>query len=256
MGLLSYKPTPFGAIRNTYKVIHLSGESRDNHGMDIHALRYQILRAVIQERHMTLRQLANEIDRSESQVSSFAGAHPQKNIGEKIARHIEARLRLPQNYLDDTRNLLTSLNEASGKYHVKVENAAILSTTQRMLPVIGQASAGQMMENFEETQVEEWVYAPGPCTDQAFVLRIEGISMEPKFLSGDRVVIDPGVEWKSGDYVFARRDSDNTGTFKQLRCEDAEYYLCAVNPEWQPKYMAMDGYWKIVGKALYQVKLL
>lgn len=254
MGLLHHKVTPFGVACNTCKVIHLRGASRDNQGMDIHALRYQILRSVMQDRHMNLRQLAAEIDRSESQTSSFAGANPSKNIGEKMARHIEKSLRLPQNYLDDTRNLTRKDQQAS--YEVEAENASIIGTTQRMLPVVGQASAGKLMDNFQEAQIEEWVYAPGPCSHRAFVLRIEGISMEPDFMSGDRIVIDPEVEWKSGDYVFARRNSDDSGTFKKLRCEDGEFYLCATNPDWSPKYMPMDGNWQVVGKALYQVKVL
>lgn len=254
MGLLSFKITPAGNICNTCKVIHLSGESRDNQGMDIHDLRYNILRAVMQERHMNLRRLAATIDRSESQVSSFAGSSRAKNIGEKIARHIEQSLQLPQNYLDDTRNL--NIKDQRAKYTYEPDNAAIVGTTQRMLPVIGMASAGKLMDNFEETEIEEWVYAPGPCTEKAFVLRIDGISMEPDFMSGDRIVIDPGAEWKSGDFVFARHNGDDSGTFKKLRCEGDSYYLCATNPEWKPKYMAMDDHWHIVGKALYQVKLL
>lgn len=252
MGLLSYKITPRGCICNTFEVIHLRGESRDNQGMDIHALRYRILRAVMQERHMNLRVLAATIDRSESQVSSFAGASPAKNIGEKMARHIEQSLKLPQNYLDDTRNL--ELQSPRADY--EIDNATIVGTTQRVLPVVGMASAGKLMDNFEEIDIEEWVYAPGPCSEKAFVLRVDGISMEPDFMSGDRIVIDPDAEWKSGDFVFARHNTDDSGTFKKLRCEGDSYYLCATNPEWRPKYMAMDNHWQIVGKALYQVKLL
>lgn len=220
--------------------------------MDIHKLRYRILRSVMEARHLNLRGLANIIDRSESQTSSFAGANPSKNIGEKMARHIETALGLPLNYLDDSRHL--GAQEPQGAN--EINNAAVISPAQRMLPVVGQASAGTLIDNIEEADIEEWVYAPGPCGEGAFVLRLEGISMEPDFYSGDRIVIDPSLEWKSGDFVFARRNCSNTGTFKQLKYEDGVYYLCATNPDWKPKYLALDEEWQIVGKARYQVKIL
>lgn len=230
----------------------------DNRRMDIHTLRYRTLRAILESRQMSLRALANIIDRSESQTSSFAGSKPSKNIGEKMARHIEDMLQLPRNYLDDPRN--DSISHSDGSHHVDQENAAVLGEVAHLLPVVGMTTAGNLIDNIADAVIEEYVPAPGPCTPEAFVLRLEGVSMLPSFQSGDRIVIDPGVDWMPGDFVFARRITGPagipTGTFKQLALEDGEYYLCASNPEWSPRYMKVDDEWQIVGKARYQVKLL
>lgn len=208
--------------------------------MDISTNRRRRVQAYISERKLSLKQFAEKIGREPAQVSAIAGASAHKNIGSRLARHIENRLGLPQGYLDQ---------------QAVDENAAVLDVaTSRRLPVLGQASAGKIMENIEEASITEFVIAPGPTGPRAFALRIEGISMEPRFKEGDKIVIDPDLEWNSGDFVYAMRLNDNTGTFKQLRCEGDDMYLCATNPSFEPRYTRLDGEWVIVGKARWRVE--
>jgi len=208
--------------------------------MEISTTRRRRVQAYIQEHQLTLKQFAERIGREPAQVSAIAGSSAHKNIGSRLARHIENRLGLPQGHLDQP---------------LVDENAAVLDTaTSRRLPVLGQASAGKVMENIEEASVTEYVIAPGPTGPRAFALRIEGISMEPRFCEGDKIVIDPDLEWKNGDFVYAMRLYDNTGTFKQLRCEGDEMFLCATNPSFEPRYTRMDDDWAIIGKARWRVE--
>lgn len=207
--------------------------------MDITATRRHHVQAYIESHKLTLKAFADLIDRSPGQVSAIAGRTPHKGIGNALARHIEKCLQLPKDYLDQPAGL---------------DNASIVAPMANRLPVIGQASAGKLMENIETYDADEYVIAPGPTGPEAFALRIEGISMEPKFQEGDKIVIDPDLEWKSGDFVFAIRIVDNTGTFKQLRSEGDECFLCAINPSFEPRYTRMDGEWKVVGKARWRVE--
>lgn len=249
---------PTGVFFNTSRVIHLPGVGADNPGMDIFTIRYRNLRDVLSARKMKLTELAAEISRSESQVSSFAGSNPSKKIGEKIARIVEAALDLPPNYLDDPRNLGTAESQAT--YAAEPSNAAFLAKIQQRLPVVGMATAGKLIENFTDAEIEEYVPAPGPCGPRSFVLRLEGISMVPKFHSGDRIVIDPDAEWVSGDYVFATKNNTETGiptgTFKQILYEEGSYFLCALNEQWTPRYTKINGDWEVVGKGRYRVEIL
>ncbi|WP_181454289.1 S24 family peptidase [Halomonas sp. SL1] len=226
--------------------------------MDIHSTRYRILRALMAERGLNLTQLSDKIARSPSQVSSFAGANPSKNIGEKNARHIEDCLGLPPYFMDDPRNMGTAESQAT--HTPEQENACVLGDIQHLLPVVGMTTAGKLIDNIADAEIDEFVPAPGPCSAKAFVLRLEGVSMEPEFKSGDRIVIDPGQDWVSGDYVFARRIDTATGTpagtFKKIVYEEGEYYLCAINEDWHPRYTRIDDSWQVVGKARYQVKIL
>ncbi|AZM96091.1 LexA family protein [Vreelandella venusta] len=226
--------------------------------MDIFTKRYLNLRAVMEARKMKLKDLASAIDRSESQSSSFAGANPQKNIGERMARRIEEGLSLPPFSLDKDELQVT---EKSNVYNFARHNdASVIADVKHVLPVVGMASAGRLMESVEDAEIEEYVPAPGPCGKNSFVLRLDGVSMLPDFKPGDRIVIDPDAEWISGDYVYAcKTDGDSCsdiGTFKKIIFEEGEYYLCAANEDWQPRYTKLDKGWKIVGKARYQVKIL
>lgn len=208
--------------------------------MDIKTTRRTRVQSLIKERSLTLKAFADQIDRSQGQVSSFAGASAHKGIGDNLARHIENCLYLPHGYLDQP---------------ITDSNASVITTiASRQLPVLGLASAGKLMENIQEASISEYVIAPGPTGPNAFALRIEGISMEPRFQEGDKIVIDPDLEWKNGDFVYAMRLSDNNGTFKQLRCEDNEMYLCATNPSFEPRYIRMDGEWTVLGKARWRVE--
>lgn len=225
--------------------------------MDIFTKRYHNLRAVMDARKMKLKDLASAIDRSESQSSSFAGANPQKNIGEKMARRIEESLSLPPYALDQDD---FQVSEQSNVYSItRHTDAAVIADITHMLPVVGMASAGRLMESVEDAEIEEYVPAPGPCGKNSFVLRLDGVSMLPDFKPGDRIVIDPDAEWVSGDFVYACRTDagcSDVGTFKKIIFEEGEYYLCAANEDWHPRYTKLEKGWKVVGKARYQVKLL
>lgn len=74
----------------------------------------------------------------------------------------------------------------------------------RRAPVVSWAAAGQARA-YEDlaNQLEEMVETD--CRDQnAFAIIIEGDSMEPRFLAGDRVVFAPNSEPRNGDAVVAK----------------------------------------------------
>lgn len=144
------------------------------------------------------------------------------------------------------------------------EKATIAGPTGRKLPVVGSIAAGTWVEAidlFQPGDAEEWIDAPGPVGPAAFVLIVEGISMQNpsgpiSFASGDRVVIDPDIEARAGDFVAAKLTNSNRVTFKRLQCEDGEWYLEALNPAWEPRYIRMTEEWHICGKAMWRVQKL
>jgi SOS-response transcriptional repressor LexA len=74
----------------------------------------------------------------------------------------------------------------------------------RRAPVVSWAAAGNARA-YEDlaNQLEEMVETD--CRDQnAFAIILEGDSMEPKFLAGDRVVFAPNSEPRNADAVVAK----------------------------------------------------
>ncbi|MCY1543047.1 LexA repressor [compost metagenome] len=170
-----------------------------------------------------------------------------------MARLLEEKLGIPFYSLDSPQQALMRIKEETGIY---VPDAQIYAFPKQQIPVVGTTSAGHALEIIDLYQpgvAEEWVEAygnPGPST---FALRLDGFSMEKEFNSNDIVQIEPDLEWKVGDYVFAKRLSDHHGTFKQLKKEDDDYYLFALNEAFSPRYIKMDEDWQVVGKATWKL---
>lgn len=59
--------------------------------------------------------------------------------------------------------------------------------------------------------------------------------MEPEFTEGDIVVVDPGLEAASGDYVIAKNGEE--ATFKQLIVDGGSVYLNPLNTRYPIKDM-------------------
>lgn len=208
--------------------------------MKISDTRLQNFRRVMAERKLRLTDIADLLGKAPAQVSAFGGKNPTKGIGDQIAREIEKALKLHSGYLDMPFGL--------GEFN----NATVLSHTGRKLPVIGSIAAGAWCEansNFDARDAEEWIDAPGPVGPKAFILRVEGMSMEPKFKEGDKIVIDPSLEALPGHFVAAKRSSDQAATLKQLRQEGNEKYLYALNPDWPDRIIRMSEEWSICGRA-------
>lgn len=142
-------------------------------------------------------------------------------------------------------------------HHLDDTNRAVMNTTTlgpagRLLPVIGYVKAGafcEAIEQFQSSDADDWVEAGGPAGPRAFVLRVEGLSMEPDFKPGEKVVVDPDMQWETGDFVVAKRTRDQGVTLKQLRMEGGEYYLYATNPDWPERIIRLNEEWTICGRA-------
>ncbi|MEH6500129.1 LexA family protein [Halopseudomonas aestusnigri] len=208
--------------------------------MTVQDIRYQNTLRLLAERKLKLKEFAELLGKSPAQVSAFAGRNPHKKIGEQVAREIEKAFNIPKGALDFPEHQNVSAGRPAG----------------RQLPVIGSVVAGTFCEAFDQFHpgdAEEWIEAPGPVGPNAFILRIEGISMEPKFVDGDKVVIDPSLEATPGCFVVAKRTRDNGVTFKQLRREGNEYYLYALNDSWPDRVIKLDEEWHICGRARWKI---
>ncbi|AZC55416.1 HTH-type transcriptional regulator prtR [Pseudomonas chlororaphis subsp. piscium] len=131
-------------------------------------------------------------------------------------------------------------------------NTTEMGPAGRLLPVIGYVKAvafNEAGEGLQPEDLEEWVEAGGPAGPRAFILRVEGRSMEPDFSPGDKVVIDPDMPWKSGDFVVARRSNEKAATLRQISEEGGDLYLYATNPNWPERVIKIDSEWTVYGRA-------
>lgn len=89
----------------------------------------------------------------------------------------------------------------------------------RAYPVISKIQAGQVKEiacPYEPGDGFAVEFGEDDASPWAFYLEIEGDSMLPEFRPGDRVLIDPEITPRPGDFVAAR-NTKQEATFKKYR---------------------------------------
>lgn len=87
----------------------------------------------------------------------------------------------------------------------------------------------------------------------SFALTVSGRSMEPEFQPGDKIIIDPGVEPRPGDFVVAKREKDREAIFMKYRprsqgeTDRAVIELAPLNPDWPTLMIDRDNPGRVVG---------
>lgn len=139
----------------------------------------------------------------------------------------------------------------------ELDNAEVTKIVTNKLPLISWVQAGAWSDISEVSPVDaERFLCPVNCSEQSFVLRVQGVSMEPKFNDGDLIFVDPEAECIHGSYVVARLDDDNQATFKQLIIEGNQKFLKAANPNWPEQLIPINGNCTLVGKVIFTGKSL
>jgi SOS-response transcriptional repressor LexA len=111
----------------------------------------------------------------------------------------------------------------------------------RRIPVLDYAQASEWtpQSSMDNSETHETIMTELERPASTFALRIRGDSMQPQFLEGDVMVIDPTQPPKPGDFVVAR---DNLGdsTFRQYRLAGLNekgqdvFELWPLNPLYAP----------------------
>ncbi|OZN25278.1 DNA-binding protein [Actinobacillus seminis] len=176
----------------------------------------------------------------------FAEACGKLDTREKASKWGQSRIgnyetgtRMPD--LEDIRIISSVLNIEPSDLAFGSSNIipATIGTTK--VPIISYIQAGQWtgIDDFRETCGDyEYILTDLDVSENAFALEIKGDSMEPDFIEGDRVIIDPDVQPHAGEFVAAI-NGDYEATFKKYRpLEDLNEYgrqhfeLIALNPDY------------------------
>jgi len=126
---------------------------------------------------------------------------------------------------------------------------------QGMVPLISLVQAGNwsaIADTFQPGDAEEWLPCPRRHSSKTFCLTVKGDSMhspgaKPSYADGDIIFVDPEMAAQVGDRVVVRLDDKDEATFKQLMEEDGRRYLKALNPDWKPRYIEINGNATICG---------
>ena len=174
--------------------------------MNMNTTRLDALRREIRN-FPTVAAFARHYELDSTYLSQLLNGH--RNLGEKAARNLEAKLGWAPHTMD------RPANESSEEVDFHDQPPARL----RRVPRISFVQAGLWNEAVD-------AYAPGAGDDylltqtdlgpHAFALTVRGESMEPEFKEGDTIIIDPDVKPSPGDFVVAKNTREEA-TFKKYR---------------------------------------
>ena len=210
------------------------------------------LKRLRKERKITQRELAKIANVTPSSVTQWeSGTHgPKTTASDAMARHF----RLPVIFFSSNplpwSEFFSEANDQLAVIDSNIDLKPVPAT--RMLPVVSWVQAGNWtaMESFIlQGNFEEYLPDIVDAGDRAFWLQVQGVSNEPAYMNGDYICVDPTVqidELDTGDMVVVTCNGD--ATFKQLIVEsNNSRYLKALNPDWQPKIMALNEDCHLVG---------
>lgn len=98
-------------------------------------------------------------------------------------------------------------------------NVALSTVDTRLVPIISYVQAGTWTAECSIRNIEgeiDFLHTNMELSDSAFTLIIKGKSMEPEFMDGDAIVVDPEVQPLPGDFVVAK-NGDEEALFKKYR---------------------------------------
>lgn len=155
---------------------------------------------------MTQPELAKRAKLAQSTIANIEGG---RNKGSKHIVTIARVLRCRAQWLE------------TGAHPIEATANVVESPPdQYPVPMIDFVSAGSGRTISDPTApgaAHEIIWTDLKVSDGTFGLTIKGDSMEPEFSEGDKVIIDPAVQPRPGNYVVAKISGHDEVTFKKFR---------------------------------------
>ena len=211
---------------------------RLNVGMDTLAKRLKFAR---KHRGLTQAQLAELSGLKQSDISKLENGTIQRTTG---LIGLSTALRCSAVWLDT----------GDGQPWID-ENVKEGPEIRGLVPLISFVQAGSwcdIVDNLLPGDAYDWMPCPVKHSTSTFCLEVEGESMfnptgRYSYSPGDIIFVDPAKAAKHGDRVVVRLDDQQQATFKQLIEEDGRKMLKALNPDWKPRYIEVNGNATICG---------
>ena len=178
-----------------------------------------------------------------------------RGIGDDLAGKLEKGMGKHEGWIDEPHQAEWGQSDIAGKD----ASAHLQRDVQSLRPVISWKQAGEWMEiveNYQPQRDEELLPCPVKCGQDAYILRVNGVSMEPKFHDGDLIFVDPQVDPVGGKYVIVILEESDEATFKQLIVEGGRQYLKALNPEWPNRIIEFNQNTRICGVVVFKGEMV
>jgi len=127
----------------------------------------------------------------------------------------------------------------------------------REIPFLTWVQAGDFCDNssaFDEFSSDKQFFCHKKCSEQTYALQVQGPSMEPEYLDGDYIFVDPQREAIHNSDVIVRLENSHGATFKRLQIVGDRKYLIAINKNWPDPIIPVDEQAVICGVVIFSGK--
>jgi len=199
--------------------------------------------------------LARIVGTNSSYISQVRHQMPTKKgtprgLGDDLAGKLERGMEKPEGWMDEPHE-----DRQEQPVACKEVNAHGGPVVRSLHPLISWVQAGEwteISEGYVPQYESELLPCPVRCSEETFVLRVHGVSMEPRFHEGDLIFVDPDATPVHGKYVVVQLDESNEATFKQLIVEENRQYLKALNPDWPTRIIEVNAAATICGVVVFK----
>jgi SOS-response transcriptional repressor LexA len=200
--------------------------------------------------------LAEACELAPGHVSQMA--NKTRNVGDKVARKIEAGTGLPEGWMDLPHDGEPpyAVKETAPTYGGNFEAGPDIRGRAPLISWVQAGSWSQIVDNFEPGDAEAWYPCPVPHGPHTYVLRVRGPSMTaphgPSFPDGELIFVDPDKTPNNGSFVIVRLDDRDEATFKKLVIQGEDQYLEALNPAWPERIIKVNEHATFCGVVIFK----
>ena len=199
-------------------------------------------------------------------INQLCGGHG--SFGSRTARKLEQALGLSKGEFDRLSSAVVevatiAVSESSNSYKIRdnenngrpVADVAPINRKLGQVPLISYIQAGNWIDAVDAYQVgdgAEWLNVPLEHSENAFCLKVLGASMDPEYMEGGVILVEPKTQAEHGDDVIVRTP-DGGVTFKRLQRTPDGTHLLAINTDYPNRILEMPensvicgvvtGYW-------------
>lgn len=209
-------------------------------------------------------QIGRELGVSPAQIYQWVKGIGQ--ISSSSARRLEKALGHPTGWMDQSEPPFVYMMGTDSDIPADPETEAIFANLARQkeeasssnttpgpslrpaVPLISWVQAGnwaEVSDPYPPGVADEWINPSTRVSACAFALSVRGDSMEPRFVEGDTIIVDPELEARTGDFVIVRLDDAAEATFKQLVIDGPQKFLKPLNARYP--VVPINGNATIVG---------
>jgi SOS-response transcriptional repressor LexA len=208
--------------------------------MSDHLVRVEHLKALQRANSWDDSELARQCGRKPQQV--YAWFSNSRQIGEKLARALEAKLGLTRYALDD-RGGIPKVSDKTPAYLAGTRPSESVTKRSRELPIVRWAELKTMLtvENADLRKTSPHLESYAVCSQQAKFVEMPDDSMAPDFARGDHVLLDPTEAPRAGDVVLVNTPEGELFV-RMFRPRTAlSFEAVPLNAAYQPLTSTADG---------------